>query len=102
MKIQLSPVRTDDRIEYLERRGSILVVNGEPFDFSPLREGDVLPGSAIDSKWFTGPVELKNGELHLTLMLPHGGNAPERARFPEPIDVTEDGEITLPPYSLEE
>jgi len=76
------------------------MVNGEEFDFSPLLEGATLPQDAILSDWFPGPVDRIDGELHLTIRLPCGPNAPETTRFPEPITVTEDGTIDVPAYDL--
>lgn len=95
MQITLSPVRSDDALT-LEKQGDTLTVNSESYDFSQLADGETLPGEAIDSPWFAGPVERISGELHLTLRLPHGPNASEAERFPEPITVTEDGPIALP------
>lgn len=99
MKITLSPVRRADPIT-VSKQGDILTVNGTPFDFTPIPEGATLPADAIDSEFFSGPVERINGELHLTLMLPHGPNAPEETKFPVPITVLVDGPIALPAYSL--
>lgn len=95
MKIYLSPVRTDDDL-IASVAGDVLTVNGESLDFSQLPEGAMLPAEAIDSEWVFGPVERINGELHLTLRLPHGPNPSPAVAFPEPITVTEDGPISLP------
>ena len=95
MIIKLSPVRMDETLT-ISRAGDILTINGEPFDFSQLLEGATLPKSAISSEHFVGPVERINGELHLTLRLPHGANPPQHVAFPEPIHVTEDGPVALP------
>ena len=43
MKIFLSPQRRDDTLSVV-RRGDLLIVNDEPFDFSAVEEGDILPG----------------------------------------------------------
>ena len=37
-----------------------------------------------------------DGRITLTLVLPHGSDAPEAARFPQPIIVTQAGPIPLP------
>jgi hypothetical protein len=37
-----------------------------------------------------------NGEIELTILLPHGANASHEARFPEPINMTNDGQVVLP------
>ncbi|APO81802.1 hypothetical protein [Pseudomonas putida] len=99
MLINFSPVRMDEKLRVV-CEGEILVLNGEAFDFSPLVEGATLPQKAIVSQWFVGPVERLNGKVALTLVLPHGANAPEETRFPQPITVTQDGLIPLPGYEM--
>lgn len=97
MHIKLSPQRSDKRLT-LEKQNQTLIINGESFDFSELPEGATLPRDAIESDVIVSDVERINGEIHLTVLLPHGANAPHETRFPEPIKVSEDGVITLPPY----
>lgn len=99
MIIYLSPVRMDEEL-MVDREGDLLYVNGEVFDFGPLLEGATLPAEAISSKWFSGQVDRIGGELHLTLILPHGADAPEETRFPQPVVLTDDGTLELPPPSL--
>ncbi|MFJ4056725.1 hypothetical protein ACIPZC_25225 [Pseudomonas sp. NPDC089743] len=99
MIINLSPVRMDEEL-MVDREGDLLYVNGEVFDFGPLLEGATLPAEAISSKWFSGQVDRIGGELHLTLILPHGADAPEETRFPQPIVLTDDGTVDLPQPSL--
>ncbi|MDH1236571.1 hypothetical protein [Stutzerimonas stutzeri] len=95
MHITLSPVRLDETLT-ATRSGDVLTLNGQTFDFGPLPEGATLPAEAIDSEWIVGPVSRIDGELHLTLRLPHGPNPSQAVAFPEPIHVTEDGAIPLP------
>jgi hypothetical protein len=95
MEITFLPIRMDAELA-LSRRGDSLTVNGEVFDFSPLEEGAILPADAISSDWFVGPVERRDGELHLTLLLPHGQDAPADARFPVPVRIAGDGAIVVP------
>lgn len=97
MQINLHPQLNNTPMT-LSRSGDILTINGESFDFSPLVDGDTLPTEAIGSDWFNGPVEKVSGTLHISLILPHGSNAPDSTRFPDPITVVGDGPITLPPY----
>lgn len=94
MFIKLSPVRAEDTIE-VSVSGDVLHINGESFDFSQLPDGATLPSDAIGSFHFVGPVERVNGELRLTLRMPHGPNPALEVAFPEPISVT-DGVVTLP------
>lgn len=95
MHITLSPVRMDEPLT-VSRTGDTLTPNGETFDFSALPEGGTLPAEAIVSDWIVGPVSRVNGELHLTLRLPHGANPSRAVAFPEPLTVLEDGPIPLP------
>jgi hypothetical protein len=100
MQITFSPTRRDTPMA-LSRSGDTLTINGEVFDFSPLPEGATLPPEAIASDWFAGPVERVDGALRLTLVLPHGANAPEETRFPAPVAMTGDGPVPMPPYEME-
>lgn len=95
MRISFSPQRHDDTLT-LSKSGDILTINGMAYDFSPLPDGATIPAGEIPCEWVTGPVERIGGEIHLTLILPHGPNPPPEVSFPEPITVTEDGPITLP------
>ncbi|MGP3789766.1 hypothetical protein [Pseudomonas sp. B392_1p] len=95
MHIKISPVRMDETLN-ASKVGDVITLNGQPFDFTQLPEGATLPAEAIESEHFTGPIERINGELHLTLRLPHGPNPSQAVAFPEPIHVTEDGDIPLP------
>lgn len=95
MNIKLSPVRHHETLT-VSRAGDILTINGEQLDFSPLPDGATLPADAIDSDHIVGQVSRIDGELHLTLRLPHGPNPSPAVAFPEPITVTADGPIELP------
>lgn len=96
-----SPVRMYEDYT-LEVKGKTIVINGEEFDFSPLPKGAQLPASAVDSKWFTGKVIDVDSELYITLILPHGANAPHERRFPEAITFEGNGAVNLPLYDVVE
>ena len=98
--VKLSPVFMDEALA-LSRAGDVLTLNGQTVDLGALPEGGSLPETAIASPWFAGPVSRQSGDLHLTLILPCGPNAPHETRFPAPITLAEDGPVTLPLYSLE-
>jgi len=95
MKINLSPQRRDDTLSVF-KQGDVLTINGTDYDFSQLPDGGTLPADAVDCEYVIGSVDRVNGELELTLLLPHGPNASEAARFPEPIIDPADGEVELP------
>lgn len=95
MKITLSPQRRDDTLT-VTKQGDTLTINGTAYDFSQLPDGATLPAEAVDCEFIIDPVERINGELELTLLLPHGLNASDAARFPQPIIDPADGALELP------
>lgn len=95
MIINFVPQRRDDALT-LEKQGDMLMVNGVPFDFTPLPEGATLPAAAMGSDLFCGPAERIGGVLRLTMILPHGPNPPESVAFPEPLTITQDGPVEVP------
>jgi hypothetical protein len=95
MKINLSPQRRDDTLT-VSKQGDTLTINGTAYDFSVIPDGATLPKDATDCEWLASDVERIDGVLHLTLLLPHGVNASEAARFPQPIVNPADGTLELP------
>jgi len=95
MVINLSPQRRDDTLT-VSKSGDVLTINGTEYDFSQVPEGGLLPQDAVDCPWLASDVERIDGELVLTLLLPHGANASEAARFPEPLMDVPDGTVVLP------
>jgi len=94
MHITFSP-RRDDRRPAITWQGDVLTVDGEDFDFGALPEGAHLPGKAIASEWI-GPVRRAGGQLYVTLVLPHGADAPPEARFPGPLQLNTPGPVPMP------
>lgn len=101
MKISWTPVRADTAL-IVSKQGDALTINGEVFDFAPLENGATLPRAAVICEWLASDVERINGEIHLTLLLPHGATAPEETRFPQPTTMAGDGPVPVPPYSSQE
>ena len=95
MLINLSPIR-DDRTLEIYKTGDALTINGENFDFTQLPEGATLPNEAIGCEWIVSDVHRVNGQIELTILLPHGADASHEARFPQPINMTNDGQVVLP------
>jgi len=60
------------------------------------RNGATIPAGEVPCKWITGPVERIDGQIHLTLILPHGPNPSMAVAFPAPIIDPPDGDIALP------
>lgn len=100
MIIKLSPVRSDAILSVV-KLGETLEVNGATLDFSRLDDGSTLPAEAIGCEYVIAPVERVDGDLVLTLMLPHSADAPQAARFP--VDLyPADGQVQLPGLDLGE
>ncbi|MNE82119.1 hypothetical protein D3C80_1788160 [compost metagenome] len=95
MQINLSPQRRDDALT-VSKSGEVLTINGDQFDFSSLPEGATIPAGNVPCEWIVGPVERISGEIHLTLILPHGSNPSAAVAFPEPIINPADGVIAVP------
>ena len=95
MTINLSPQRRDDTLTVI-KLGDVLTINGIEFDFTQVPDGGLLPREAVDCPWLASNVERVDGELVLTLLLPHGANASEARRFPEPLVDVPDGEVEFP------
>lgn len=95
MIIKLHPQRRDELLE-VHKSGDTLVINGEPLDFSPLRDGATLPAGAVDSPWFTGDVDRVNGELVINLLLPLPVNYSQAQAFPQDLVGVPDGPVLLP------
>lgn len=100
MIIKLSPVRSDLQLAVV-KAGETLEVNGVALNFSSLADGATLPAEAVGCEFVVAPVERINGDLVLTLMLPHAADAPQAARFP--VDLyPADGQVQLPGLDLGE
>lgn len=100
MIIKLSPVRSDIGLSVV-KLGETLELNAIAFDFSRLPDGATLPAEAVGCEFIVSPIERINGELVLTLMLPHAADAPAAARFP--VDLyPADGQVQLPGLELGE
>lgn len=95
MIINLNAQRRDDTLS-LNKQGETLTINGIPYAFSQLPEGATLPREAIGCEFIVSDVNRVNGEIELTILLPHGANASHEARFPEPIIKNDDGQVVLP------
>ena len=95
MRINLTPQRRGDTLT-LSREGDTLTINGTAFDFSQLEDGDLLPRDAVDCEFLASDVERIDGHVTLTLIAPHGMNASEAARFPQPILDPPDGPVEVP------
>ena len=92
--ITLSPMRRDDVLT-VSVAGDVLVLNGEALDLGTYTADPEAP-----QDWIVGQPVQDGGVWYVTLILPHGADAPEATRFPEPITVTADGPVQLPPHDM--
>jgi hypothetical protein len=97
MLLTFSPIRHEPPLQ-VSVAGDVLTLNGLTLDLSALPEGATLPQAAVDCAWLASDIHRIGGELQLTLLLPHGANAPEQTLFPEPIVIAE-GPVDLPPFT---
>ncbi|MGR1583387.1 hypothetical protein ACSSNL_18230 [Thalassobius sp. S69A] len=100
MQIRFTPMRHDQSLT-LAKSGDTLIINDIAFDLSIIPEGATLPQEAVTCDWLASDIERIDGRLHLTLILPHGPDAPQEALFPAAITVEDDGPIVLPTPSEE-
>ena len=91
MHITLSPVRMDQTLT-VARTGTGLFLNGTPVDL-PSYDMEAAP-----SPWIVGQPFEEAGVWHVTLILPHGADAPEETRFAPPLLLAGDGPVALPAY----
>lgn len=101
MIITLSPMRSDQHLT-LVRHGDTLTLNDTTLDFSSLSEGGTLALEDAGSPWIVSDVRRTNGQIALTLILPHGSEAPAQTLFPAPLHVTTDGPVALPPFDAQD
>lgn len=92
-KISYCPVFSDAVLS-LEKRGNILIVNGDELDFSDLPDGGEYPAEALDNPSVVGGVERIAGVIYVTVILPYLMSG--YFETPAPITVTSDGPIALP------
>ena len=103
MKIKLSPIASAIPLSILHVDGDKITINNITLDFTPLQIGEILPISAIDPSCGIASDITRDsqGHINLTILLPHGSNAPEETRFPVAYDtpiVINSGDVPLPPY----
>lgn len=100
MIIKLSPVRSESPLTVV-KYGDALEVNAVLLDFSQLPDGASLPAAAVGNEFVVAPIERINGELVVTLMLPHAADASEATRFPVDLHPA-DGQVRLPGLDIVE
>lgn len=97
MRISFTPVFSDgpERL-VLEKTGDRLRINGELFNFNTLPDGGTIPDGIVPCGYIVGPVERIDGEIHISLLLPHNMQPSHSQAFPLPMDDVPDGIVDVP------
>ena len=93
MLVTLLPVRMEQSLT-ASREGSVLVLNDAAVDLAS------YDAAAAPNSWIVGQPFEEAGLWHVSLILPHGGEAPDVTRFPAPLLLTGNGPLDLPPYNV--
>lgn len=94
-QIVLSPQFSNDVLK-IRKHEDTLTINGTTYDFSSLNNGDEVPIEAIFDENIIGNITKNNGIINITVRMPYSdADAPEGIRFPQPIELIEDGEIVF-------
>ncbi|PRD42142.1 hypothetical protein C5748_18515 [Phyllobacterium phragmitis] len=95
MHVSFCPQRCDCALS-VAKSGDTLIINGDPVDLSVIPDGATLPADAVSNDFVVGNVERISGELHVTLLLPHGPNPSQAVAFPAPLADVPDGPLQIP------
>lgn len=97
MRIEFSPNNWPAApVLTVTKAGDVLTINGEAFDFSTLPDGATIPAGEVPCEWVVGPVERIGGDLHVTLLLPHGADPSPAVAFPNALIDPPDGPLVIP------
>lgn len=91
--VKFSPVRSNEEPLTASWMDPVLTVKSVEYDLSLLEDGSTATHPVLGNVYRVG------NDYGVTLMLPHGSNAPESTRFPEDIIVEDNGNITIPVYN---
>ncbi len=94
LTINLNPVRSETETQ-ASWVAPVLTVYNELFDLSLLEDGATATGHPV-----LGNVTRNGDHYECAVLLGHGKNAPEATRFPEPLTITQDGDIELPLFDV--
>ena len=97
MRISFTPQYSTEKLE-VTKHGDLLTINGDPFDLSPLVEGESIPGRAFDCRFIADvhPITRTNGEIHITLIVPCNENPSPHVSFPTDLVDVPDGIVPVP------
>lgn len=78
--------------------GQVWAFNGKTIDFANLGNSEAIGADATDCPYILSASKDGSGNLTVTVLLPHGPDAAEATRFPDPITVSSDGPVALPAF----
>tara|TARA_R110001606_G_C15332499_1_gene645713 strand:+ start:435 stop:746 length:312 start_codon:yes stop_codon:yes gene_type:complete len=96
IKINFSPVRSEDPQLVVSYAAPVITIDGSEYDLSELQDGATAHHKIL------GAVSREGDSYEVTIKLTHGADAPEGTRFPQSLDVITDGPVTLPVYNRAE
>lgn len=92
MIIKQEPRRSNSSL-VVNKVGDMLTINDVDYDFSVIPDGATLPNDGIDCEWVSGDIHRINGEIEITLIVPHGPSPTQEQAFPQDIVNPDDGVI---------
>ncbi|WP_052731799.1 hypothetical protein [Devosia geojensis] len=96
MRIMLSPQRSDAQL-VVGKSGDVLTINGDVLDLSALAAGDSITGASDLHPFLLRDIDRSiDGEIELTLRLPHGPTPEPYMAFPDTLEAVPDGPVDLP------
>lgn len=95
MRISFSPVEGMPAAA-ISVDGDVITINGTPYDFSALLEGEIVPMASLAEPLIVSDATRTDGVIVLTVILGNAPEASEAARYPDVLVVTEAGDVTLP------
>lgn len=95
MQITFTPVRSDTCL-VLERLGDCLVINGQIHDFSHVSDAAPLSFEDHGIPWIVSDVIRRDGQIHLTVMLPYGAHRAQKPPAMVTLTIEGDGPVSLP------
>lgn len=81
MKINLTPMRSDSRFS-VSLAGMQLRIGDSFIDLGSVTAETPMPCHMTGCDWIVSDITMEEGEISVTLIFPHGADAPEEMRFP--------------------
>ena len=104
MRLILDAQRSDKSVTYSVASDGIMIKTGDGQQYAADLSGDWVKlepdneESSLEPTGFlqAGERDPDTGKITLTVRAPHGPNAPESERFPEPVTLSDGESVTFP------